>query len=86
MQLYEHIHGSVDQGYNYPAASIFGSKPIRPTAITLPTRHKALKLMCLRVNFNTWATLQSGNKVALLTIIDDDFLKNNNGQPSPTLP
>ena len=54
---------------------MFGSKPIRPTSITLPTRHKALQELMRRcVNLNTWETFQSVNNVALLTITDDDLL------------
>ena len=56
-------------------ASMFGSKLIRPSNITLLTCHKALHdLMCRQVNLDTWATLQSVNKIALLTITDDDYL------------
>ena len=66
----------VDRGYNNTAASMFGSKPICPSNITLPTCYKALQeLMRRRVNLNTWVTLQSVNKVALLTIMDKDCLK-----------
>ena len=72
---YEHTHTSVDCGYNNRTASMFGSKPIRPTNITLPIRHKALQeLMRRRVNLNTWVTLQAVNKVCLLTITYNDFL------------
>ena len=54
---------------------MFGSKLIRPTNITMPTRHKALQeLMRRHVNLNTWATLHSVNKVALVTITDNNFL------------
>ena len=54
---------------------MFSSKPIHTSNITLPTRQKAIQeLMRRRVNLNTWVTLQSVNKVALLTITIDDFL------------
>ena len=53
-QLHEHMHASVDQGYNNPAASMCGSNPIHPTTVTLPTHHKALQeLMHCRMDLNT---------------------------------
>ena len=69
------MHVTVDHEYNNPAASVAGSKPIRPTNITFPTHHKALQELMRRcMNLNTLATLQSINKVALLTITNNDFL------------
>ena len=74
-ELYKHTYTSVGSGYNNLAASIFGFKPIRPTAITIPIHHKALQAMIWRqVNLDTWMTLQSVNKVALLTITNGKFL------------
>ena len=45
------------------------AKPIRPTAIPLPSRHRAFQaLMRDQVNFHTWTTVASTGKIAMVTV------------------
>ena len=45
---------------------------LRPTAITLPTRHKALqRLMRVATNLDTIAQLTAANRAALVTVNEE---------------
>jgi len=56
------------------ASSAFSTK-IRPSAITMPTRHKALQSMMRDItNVNTVVTRALTGHVSLITVLENDML------------